>query len=177
MRARVSLLAFVLALSAPSIARAYERQQHLGADARVAYMTTSGTGKIGIDLGLHYTYGLSDAFNLVAEAGWAGFTSSGATGPQPSTIAYGGVGALYVFDVLRWVPYAGALVGPAYFTGGAVDKAFFVPDLQLAAGLDYAITREWAVGGEYRQHVFVGKTSDYPEYSAFGLRVEYVWGW
>ena len=177
LRSRAALLAFGLTLCAPSVAGAYERQQHLGFDASGAYMTTSGTGKLGIDLGLHYTYGLTDAFNFVADVGWAGFTSSDATGPQPSTIAYGGVGVLYVFDVLRWVPYAGGIIGPAYFAGGAVPSNFVTPDLQLAAGLDYSFNREWSAGVAYRQHLFFAKTSDYPEYTSLGLRVEYVWGW
>ena len=180
MRARLSLLTFALGLAgllSPSVAHAYERQQHLGLDVGGAYMTTTGTGKLGLDLSLHYTYGLSDAFNLVADAGWAGFTSSGATGPQPSTIGYGGVGVLYVFDVLRWVPYAGALVGPAVFGGGATASTFVTPDVQIAAGLDYAFDRTWSAGVAYRQHLFLGKTGDYPEYSSLALRVEYVWGW
>jgi hypothetical protein len=177
MRARLSLLAFAAALVVPSVAHAYERQQHLGFDALGAYMTTDGTGKLGIDLGLHYTYGLSDALNLVADAGGSTFTSSGATGPQPAGIVYGGVGVVYVFDVLRWVPYAGGLIGPAYFTGGTVPSPFVTPDLQIAAGLDYAIDRSWSVGLAYRQHMFLAKTGDYPEYTSVGLRAEYTWGW
>jgi opacity protein-like surface antigen len=158
-------------------ARAFERQQHAGLDAGGAMMTTGGTTKLGIDLGLHYTYGLSDAFNVVGELSWMAFPTSGATGPQPSRVIPFGAGLVYVFDVLRWVPYAGALVGGAYANGGFVHPAFVTPDVQLAAGLDYALSREWTVGAAYRQHMWLAKTGDYPNLASFAIRAEYVWGW
>ncbi len=174
-------LAGVCALFTARSASAYERQQHFGLEAGGALsQTDSAKTRAGIDLGLHYTYGISDAFNFVAEVGGAGLTAQGpskAPPPQPGIVATGGAGVTYVFDVVRWVPYAGVLLGPAYFAGARVAHPFWTPDAQLAVGLDYEITRSWAVGFAYRQHMFVSKMSTYPEFTTLGLRVEYIWGW
>jgi len=181
LRSTATPLAFACAFLIARSASAYERQQHFGLAAGGALSTTDSVpARAGIDLGLHYTYGLSDAFNFVAEVGAAGLTArdaSKAPPPQPGVVGTGGVGLTYIFDVLRWVPYAGVLVGPAYFEGARVPHPFWTPDAQLAAGLDYELSRSWAVGVEYRQHLFVSKMSTYPEFTTLGLRFEYVWGW
>jgi opacity protein-like surface antigen len=182
MRVRlVAILACACTLAAAQSASAYERQQHFGlAGGGVLSDTDSAKTRAGIDLGLHYTYGVTDAFNFVAEVGAAALTAqdvSKAPPPQPGMVATGGVGATYVFDVVRWVPYAGALIGPAYFANARVTHPFWTPDAQLAVGLDYELSRSWAVGVEYRQHLFFTKMSTYPEFTTLGLRFEYVWGW
>jgi hypothetical protein len=177
MRSGASLATLALLFLAARPARAFERQQHFGFDAGGVVMTTSSNSQPGITLGLHYTYGLTDAFNFVAEAGGSTFETGGSKGPQPGWLGYGGAGLMYVFDVMRWVPYAGVIVGGAGFANGEVGKAFLTPDVQLGAGLDYAFTREWSAGVAYRQHLFVTQMDTYPEYTAVTLRVEYVWGW
>jgi hypothetical protein len=174
--------ACALALSVAEPAQAYERQQHAGVNLGGALMTTNGGGTpFGYNLGLHYTYGLWDAVNLVIEADVTGFPlgtpPAKSPPPEPGFVATGGAGLMYVFDVLRWVPYAGGIIGPAYFGGGFLRGGFVTPDLQLGAGLDYELTRSWTVGVAYRQHMFFAKMSDYPEFTTLGLRVEYVWGW
>jgi hypothetical protein len=83
---------------------------------------------------------------------------------------------MYVFDVLRWVPYAGGVAGAGYFGGGYQKLSLMTPDLQLAIGLDYEITRSWTVGVAYRQHFFVTEMNTYPEFTTIGARFEYVWG-
>jgi hypothetical protein len=169
------------ALALPGEALAVERQQHLGVSAGGTVMSTNGgTTPFGWNLGLHYTYGLWDAVNLVVEADASGFgvgTAPKNPAPEPGIVATGGVGLMYVFDVLRWVPYAGGIAGAGYFGGGWLGSPFVTLDLQLAAGLDYQITRTWTVGAAYRQHFFVTEMSTYPEFTSVGLRFEYVWGW
>jgi hypothetical protein len=81
----------------------------------------------------------------------------------------------YVFDIVRIVPYGGLLAGAAMLQGGTLDKALFLPDLQLALGADYYITRNFALGVAYRQHMFITKMSTYPSFSNFWLRAEYTW--
>jgi hypothetical protein len=170
-------LAFVFAFAHP--AHAYERQQHLGVSAGgMAFSPNGGGTTLGGNLGLHYNYGLSDAFTLVLEADASAFplgTAPKTPPPQPSIVTTGGVGLVYVFDVLRWVPYAGGLVGAGYFTGGYLPKGVGALDLELAAGLDYQITRTWTVGAAYRQHFFVTQTNTFGE--TISLRFQYVWGW
>ncbi len=170
-----------LALLTPRAAHAYERQQHLGLSLGATAMSTNGGGTpFGGTFGLHYAYGLSDAFNLLVEADASGFllgTEPKAPPPQPSFLSTGGVGLAYVFDVTRWVPYAGGIVGAGLLAGGYMNAPLVVPDVQLAIGLDYEITRAWTVGVAYRQHFFFTQMNTYPEITSVGLRVEYVWGW
>jgi opacity protein-like surface antigen len=147
-------------------------------------MTSSGGGTpLGWNFGLHYTYGISDAISFVVEADATGFAGySTATEPknpppQPNFVTTGGVGLIYVFDVLRWVPYAGAITGAGYLAGGYLNSPLVTPDLQLAIGVDYELTRSWTVGAAYRQHFFLTQMNTYPEFSSLALRFEYVWGW
>lgn len=162
-------------------ARAVEKQEHLGVSAGASFMTTNGgTSPGGIDLGLHYAYGITDAFTLIAEVDASAFflgTKPSNPAPEPGYVATSGVGAVYVFDVLRWVPYAGGAIGPAYFGGGWLNSGFVSLDAHIVAGLDYEVTRSFTVGGYYRQHFFLDRMNTYPEFTSAGLRVEYVWGW
>ena len=182
MRAGGLIAGIAFALLAPGSARAYERQQHLGATAGGTVMSTNGgSSPLGWNFGLHYTYGLLDSLNLVVEADASGFGVGKAPAknppPEPGFVTAGGVGAVYIFDVLRWVPYAGGIAGPAYFGGGFLRSGFVTPDIQLAAGLDYQFSRSWTAGVAYRQHFFITKMTDYPEFTSLGLRFEYTWGW
>lgn len=169
------------ALTFARTARAYERQQHLGLSlGGMTFSTTGGGTPLGGDVGLHYNYGFSDALTIVVEADVSAFahgTPPKSPAPEPGLVTTGGAGLLYVFDVLRWVPYAGAIAGAGYFTGGYMTKGLVTPDLQIAVGVDYQITRSWTVGAAYRQHIFLTQTGTYPNANALGLRVEYVWGW
>lgn len=91
-------------------------------------------------------------------------------------IMSGAAGAAYTFDVLRWVPYAGVLVGGYRFSGADMRKADAKLGFQFAVGLDYAISRSWVVGAQVRYHTF----SDDPfnaHYLTTFARVDYVWGW
>jgi len=118
--------------------------------------------------------------NLVVEADASGFvvgTAPKSPAPEPGFVATGGVGLVYVFDVMRWVPYAGGIIGAGYFGGGWLTSPLLTPDAQLAVGLDYQISRSWTVGGAYRQHFFLTQMNTYPEFTSVGLRFEYVWGW
>jgi hypothetical protein len=182
MRAGLVVVATVAcALALAGTASAYERQDHLGLTAGGALSTTDGAStRPGIDLGLRYTYGLTDAINVIVDvSGVAVGTETPPAKnppPQPGHIAVGGVGLAYVFDVTRWVPYAGALVGPAYFGGGLMAHPTWTFDAQVVVGLDYEVSRSFAVGGAYAQH-FVALASTYPELSTLGVHFEYVWGW
>lgn len=162
---------------------AYERQQHLGLTAGGALSSTDGaTGtQPGVDLGLRYTYGVTDAFNLLVDVSGMSLGTEARPAknvpPQPGRVLAGGVGLAYVFDVTRWVPYAGAVIGPAYAGGGLLQSGFWAPDAQILVGLDYQISRSWSLGGAYSQHMLFTKMSTYPELSTLGLHVDYVWGW
>jgi hypothetical protein len=182
-RAACAACAGLLAVTSARPALAFERQQHVGADLGGAVLSTNGgSSKFGGSAGLHYTYGVLDSLNLVFEVAAFGFgidarPAKGAPPPEPGVVATAAGGAMYILDVLRWVPYGGVLLGAAYATGGLLDQGFGTLDVQLALGVDYQLSRSWTVGVTYRQHMFVAKMTDYPEFTALGLRFEYTWGW
>ena len=183
---RKVLLSTLVALAAttPSVAGAFERQQHLGVHGGLALLKVGGkdTVDVGAGGGLHYAYGLSDAFNLMIEGGYAQVAMEEATAPKvaanrPTGVSNFGVGASYVLDVIRWIPYGGVLADGYLFTGGNLVKPIAAFGLGLALGLDYQATRNLAFGFAFRQHFVLSSFGDYPSYSQFFLRAEYVWGW
>ena len=100
-------------------ARALEGEQHVGVDTgpSVLVVNNKSTADIGATLGGHYSYSLSDAFNFMAEGAFS-LVALGqkADDPKqahtyPAWVANADVGIAYVFDVLRWVPYAGVARG------------------------------------------------------------------
>jgi hypothetical protein len=102
----------------------------------------------------------------------------GASTPRtrPAGLADATVGVGYVLDVLRWVPYAGVLVGGYALTGGTIAGTKVLPGAGFALGLDYRLGRSWAVGFAFRQH-FVTEPSTYPSFTQLFARFEYTWGW
>ena len=168
---------------APKTALAVEREHHFGLDAGLSVLRVGDKAStdIGGGVGLHYAYGVTDQFNFAAEIGTS-LVAIGETGDamtprtRPATVSHGGVGATYVLDITRWVPYFGVLVGPAYFAGGTVDGGKLLPDGQLALGLDYKLNPSWAVGAAVRQHFFFTDMTDYPTYTNVFARFEYTWG-
>jgi hypothetical protein len=170
------------ALAAP--ARAVEREQHLGIDVGGNMLVIGG--KSTTDLGgtamVHYTYGLSDTFDLMFEGQYSlvalGQTADGPKTPHtyPEWIANANVGIGYVFDVLTWVPYAGILVGGYGLSGGTIQGTKFLPGVELAVGLDYRLSPSLAIGVAGRQHL-LSETDTYPSFTQLLARIEYVWGW
>lgn len=164
-------------------ARALEREHHVGADLGLSALKVDDKSTISAccGLGLHYTYGLTDAFNLMAEANGS-IVSFGETldkdtpHTRPTMVGHASVGVAYVLDVLTWVPYGGLLIGPTVLSGGTLDRALVLPDAVVALGLDYKLSHTWSVGVAIRQHMMLSKTSMYPSYTNLFARVEYVWG-
>jgi hypothetical protein len=83
------------------------------------------------------------------------------------------VGLAYKLDVLEWIPYFGVRAGyyrlgsePGPWERGGGALGGFV-------GLDYAISRSFAVGLE----ASVDRLLPYGAVSALGLRVEYRFGY
>src|SRR5947209_1369704 len=144
-------------------ARAVEREHHVGVDAggMVLSIGDKSTPDVGAGAGLHYTYGLSDMFNLVVQTSWSlvalGETAQSASTPatRPSHVTSADVGVAYVFDVLQWVPWIGALAGGYLFAGGTIDGAKVYPGAALGLGLDYRLSRSWVVGASAYQHAFL----------------------
>lgn len=142
--------------------------------------STSSTGLGGA---LHYAYGLSDQWNLtlgassivVAADQKQDFPTSPRT--RPSTVHQAAVGASYVIDILRWVPWIGIDGGVCVLAGGTLDRSIVVPELSVGLGLDYQLSRTFAVGLAGREHLLISKLDTYPSYLTAMLRFEVMWGY
>lgn len=181
-----SSFALVAALVAAtsSDALAFERQHHLGVDGGLGMLSINqkGTLSVGGGGGVHYAYGLTDAFNLMAEGSFMQVAleeqgGKGIPNNRPTSVTNLGVGVGYVLDVLRWVPYAGLLAEGYWMNGGTIDTTTVAAGAAIALGLDYSVTRAFAVGFAFRQHFALSKITDYPSYSQFLLRAELTWGY
>lgn len=200
LRPALAASAAALALLAPSRSLAFEHQWHAGGSLGYTALMSSHATLHGLGGGLHLTYGLTDALNLMAEVNVSSHFSrlddppvdakgkpTGAAGaPLPSALfASGAVGVGYVFDVLQWVPYVGGLVGIADLidTGGACGATPEAPchsprlDLQVPFGLDYSISRSFAVGVGGRYQMLIGGPDGLTHGLTGLLRAEYVWGY
>jgi opacity protein-like surface antigen len=169
------VLIVLFALVLPRAAHAFERQWHAGADVGWSVVTHKDRAYGGYGGGAHLTYGLTDAFDAMLQVGVTGHPVY--TGYPWMTVSHASLGAVWTFDVLRWVPYAGLLVGGYHFSSvGRYDKAEWKLGFQATLGLDYAFSRSWAAGLQVRYHTF----SDEPftaHYLTTFVRAEYRWGW
>ncbi len=179
-----SAIAFVLAVGSslacgiPS-ARAVEREHALALGVGPVLLDVAGKGSadVGGGAAVGYTYGLSDAFNLMAEASWALVALNETAENAPTNAASLEVGVGYVFDVVRWVPYAGLLAGGCALNGGGIHDVKLLPQAIAALGFDYRFDRTWSAGLALHQYFFFTDAGTYPSYSQAFARVEYSWGW
>ncbi|MEO6418622.1 MAG: outer membrane beta-barrel protein [Polyangiaceae bacterium] len=183
MRPLVSASGVALALLlASSSAQAIERQHHFGIGAGLSLLKIDDkpTLDVGGGLGVHYAYGVTDQFNFMVE-GTSSLVARNVTETtpttRPSTVESLAFGGSYVLDVLRWVPYVGILASGYAMTGGSLTRTNYLAGIQVAAGLDYQVTRSIAVGLAIRQHMLFSDISTYPTYTQVFLRTEYMWGW
>ena len=188
---RASLASIILgALSAAfaafaSPASALEREHHVGLDAGLSMLKIDDKSSLSACCGIggHYVYGLTDAFNFMAEGTFSAvafkeqLADEKTPHTRPTTVSHVAAGIAYVLDVLTYVPYAGLLVGGYALGGGTLDSTLYLPGAEIALGLDYKLTRKWTVGLAVRQTIFLAKTSTYPSYTNVFARFEYVWGW
>jgi hypothetical protein len=186
MRAVVAavVVASVVSVAFPSPAWAVEGEHSvgLGVGGSMLVIGNKSTNDIGGTAMVHYTYGLSDAFNLMFEGAYSlvalGQTADSRRTPHtyPASIANADVGIGYVLDVLRWVPYGGILVGGYGLWGGTIPGTKLLPGVELALGLDYRVTPSLTVGVAGRQHL-MSETDTYPSFTQLLARFETTWGW
>ena len=168
----VAFAASAAALLVEAPAQAVEHQWHFGVD--VGYAQRLSPDAPGFGGALYTKYGMNDWINLVAEL-------STSDHPALSQVVFGGrVGVEYVFDVLRWVPYVGALAGGSTVlttTTSCAGAACLSPrlDLEVPFGLDYQVSRSFALGAVGKIDALVGVGS--PVVIAGGFaRAEYFFG-
>jgi hypothetical protein len=174
----------IAALCAAPNAAGVERENQLGVDAGAAVLAVAAKSQsdVGAGVGAHWSYGLSDAFNLMVDGDWSlvalGEKIHNGTTPRtlPTNVTNVGAGISYVFDVLRWVPWAGILVGGYALGGGTISGIKILPGASLALGLDYRCSRTLAIGVSLRQHA-LSDMATYPSFTQAFARIEYTWGW
>jgi Outer membrane protein beta-barrel domain len=170
----------VAALAVATDARAVDHEHELGVDVGTSILTIADkeTPDVGAGFGLHYGYGITDMFNLTVEVHYS-VLALGVypTDPptHPSTMWNGNVGLQYVVDVMRWIPYLGASAGGYWMQGGTVGS-FFLPGAEISVGLDYLVTRRWAVGFEGSEHFLFTDMSLYTSYTTAVARTMFLWG-
>jgi hypothetical protein len=176
-----------LGVAAAAVARpalAVERENHVGVDlgASILVVHDKSSPDVGGGAAAHWTYGLTDALNLMVEGGWSllalGEKVQGESTPRtrPTWGANADVGVAYVFDVLRWVPYVGLLGGGYALAGGTIQGTKWLAGGVIALGVDYRFNRSLAAGVAVRQHMLT-EPGTYPSFTQTFARLEYTWGW
>jgi hypothetical protein len=191
----VKKLALLLATAALPLAYArgagaVEQEHQLGVDVGAAMLTIAdkATPDFGPAFGVHYGYGITDQFNLLVELQYSllalGTATPAASGAPPASTSVSDpaqmwnadIGVTYILDVLRWVPYFGALAGAYVLDGGSLPGALVLPGAQIVVGLDYLVTPKWGVGFELSEHFLFTDMSLYTSYSTAFVRMEFRWG-
>lgn len=177
-------MALPLLASAPASALADGGESALSASAGYATFSTPGKPKngqatpaitpdYGGSLSVIYERAISTDFSLRGELAGALF-SGGATAKESSTSVAGvaDVGAVFRFDVLKYVPYAFAGVGTLVSAGGPIDQGAELA-LAIGGGLDVLESRSWSWGFEGRFASFGGSVS----VMTVGARGTFRWGY
>jgi hypothetical protein len=179
-----ALFAALFAILLPRAAAAYEHQWHVGVGFGYSLLAgedppdqpDAGPTYHGLGGNLHVTYGLTDAFNAMAQVDFTGYSGG------ELVVGSASIGAGYVIDILEWVPYVGLMVG-GYQLAASFD-ACDAPGascgatrlgLSVPIGLDYQISRSFAVGVQGRYHLLLGNEVAHI-LTAFA-RAEYIWGY
>lgn len=184
MRGSIPFTLAILAtlLSVTSRARAFERQWHLGGGLGVAGVPGSDY-HVGPLVNAHLAYGLTDMFDVRLELGLSQHVLGGS--PEQTQRLYGSdVAFVYKIDVIEWVPYIGLLAGYHGATQPPRAAAAGAPapfhqregDVGLMLGVDYALTRSFALGAQLRYHSFLSEPTK-TGYTAALFHAEYRWGW
>ncbi|APR86741.1 hypothetical protein A7982_12090 [Minicystis rosea] len=179
MRRRLRPLAAAFALAVSTLApraEAHEHRWHLGGSLGFSQLF-GGPTSAGITAGAQVAYELTDMFNLMGSVNTAVYPYG-----QWAVVSTG-VGVGYVVDTFHWVPYVGALAGPAglFSTDPLCGLAIVVPcrafrvGLEIPFGLDYQLTRRLAVGFAGRYQLLLLGAHPWTTLSLQG-RVEYSWG-
>jgi hypothetical protein len=162
----VALIAVVL-VSAAAPAAASDGESALSVSLGYGTYSIPDTNPHGGVLGVEYERGFSDALSWRVSAGGGGYALNGQLSYSGHLIA----GITYLFDVLKYVPYANLGVGGIVIGGGDVDTQ--VNGLiELGAGLDVLHSRSFSYGVQLRFESFVSQTS----FFTAGVRATWRWG-
>jgi hypothetical protein len=125
------------------------------------------TPDFGGMLAIEYERAFAEPLSWRIEGAFGGFGGDGT-----SFLALAHVGAVYRFDVLKYVPYAFAGVGAVMAWGGPLDFGAD-PVLVLGGGLDILSSRDRSYGVEARLASFAGDIT----FLSIGARLTFRWGY
>jgi hypothetical protein len=128
------------------------------------------TSSRGLHLQGTYEHGVSPEVSLRAELAAAAFLDE-----SRSYLGLGDVGAVYRFDVVRYVPYGFVGVGVVVAVGDPIDDGgdpIVDPVIVLGGGLDVLRSRTQSWGIEGRLASFAGDTTVF----TLGVRGSVRWG-
>jgi hypothetical protein len=149
-----------------SVGTGWATYSTLGEPANPRMPPPTLTAELGAHLELSYEHGISSEISLRAELAAAAFADDGG-----SYLALADLGAVYRFDVVKYVPYGFAGLGAVASFGEPIDS-----DLELVVvlggGLDILSSRTRSWGIEGRLASFAGDTTVF----TLGVRGSVRWG-
>jgi hypothetical protein len=160
------LLAVVVILLASGPATADEGESQLSLALGYATFSVPDYRPDGGAIGLQYERGITPILSLHTQL-------SGGVYYQDD-IAYSGqatVGLTYLFDVLKYIPYATVGVGAMVIAGNSVETDVS-PIAALSLGLEILHSRTFSYGPQARFETFF----DQPKFFSAGLRLTWRWG-
>jgi hypothetical protein len=163
----ISPLGLLLAAALPRSAYAYEDQLGLGAGAGYAYAARSDSSHHGAYFHLEASLGLSSTWSL---RGTLGFGQH----PSAARLSEGllGVEALYLVDVLEFVPYAGIGVDALISFTRARDQ--FAIGAHPVLGIDWLLGRAFLLGMCARPIFVLSQLAHSPLYLTVSLTATWL---
>ncbi|MSP63982.1 MAG: hypothetical protein EXR72_27300 [Myxococcales bacterium] len=179
-RARGPVAALLLCTALARVAAADEKELILSAQPGFSFLRIEGQTTWGGGGGIDLSYGVTDALAVrVTGALTAHSVGASANGPGGTALAWlAGVGVTYTLDILRVVPYvdfAIGLLGTRHRTaqGSVVENNAGV---QIGLGVDYLVTRRFAVGVVVRYQASLAAISELPAWLYAGPRIAVHFG-
>lgn len=161
----VAALLLVLAMAGPSVAS--EGESALSVSFGYGTYSVPDYRPNGGVLGLDYERGFSDALSFRVSGGAGLYYGDGQT-------TYSGqltVGMTYLFDVIKYVPYANLGVGGIAIAGGDLDSRLSAL-VELGVGIDVLHSRTFSYGIQLRFETLLQETS----FFTAGARATWRWG-
>ena len=166
---------FLVCLALARGAAADEKEFVLSVAPAFSFLRVDGQTAVGGGGAVDLTYGLTDAFALRATGA---FTGQGIgrsdTAPAGSVLAYhAGLGVTYTIDILRVVPsldFSVGLLGVRRPTS-AGDQYTNQFGVEIGLGVDYLLTRRFAIGVVVRYHASLTSITELPAYVYLGPRL------
>lgn len=178
--AGLALAATLAAAATTTDARASEGVKHVGVQAGFAGVSGGDGSFPGFGGAITGRWDLTDAWSIALNA----------TATNNQVAAKGGrswvfsqaAGVVYSLDVIQFVPYIGGYVGVYETTGGGVAKTEVKLGGQIAAGVDWMVSRSLTLGLELREHVLPSdllkdSANLTPFYTTAFVKAEYAFGW